>query len=101
MRKRNRWVAAWAWVLLGGAFLATAPAQEPAPAGFGEGFGADRGEFLGEALEQQRIQEQILATEVQEGIRRARDIMSTAPDRAIQDLKYLLESVDAARDVPA
>jgi hypothetical protein len=85
-----------------GAVAANSSGQDTAPpAGFGEGFGADRGEFLGEALELQRIQEQILATEVQEGIRRAREMMSTAPDRAIQELKYLLQTVDAARDVPA
>jgi hypothetical protein len=107
MRKRNRWLAACPCLVLGGLVLgglvaANAPAQDAAPpAGFGEGFGADRGEFLGESLELQRIQEQILTTEVQEGIRAAREIIGTGPDRAIQDLKYLLETIDAARDVPA
>lgn len=80
---------------------AAAPQPAGPPPGFGEGFGPDRGRFLSEALEQQRIQEQILETEVQESLRQARDIMGTAPERVIQDLKYLLESVDAARDVRA
>jgi hypothetical protein len=102
MRKRNRWVAAWVSLVLGACPVwVNLSAQDRPPPGFGEGFGADRGEFLGEALELQRIQEQILATEVQEGIRRARGIMGSAPERAIQDLKLLLETVDTARDVPA
>jgi uncharacterized membrane protein YgcG len=83
---------------------AGAPPEDGAafpPADLGEGFGGDRGAFLEETIEQQRLQEQILQAEVQEGVRQVRDIMGTAPDRAIQDLKLLLEAVEAARDVRA
>jgi Mg-chelatase subunit ChlD/uncharacterized membrane protein YgcG len=79
------------------------PADGPAPppADFGEGFGPDRGAFLGSALEERRIREQILTAEVQEAIRLARDLIGTAPERAIADLKLMLESIEAARDVSA
>jgi hypothetical protein len=78
-------------------------AAEPAPppADFGEGFGADRGEFLSRTIEEQRIQEQILSTQVQEGLRTARDFIGTAPERTIEELKLLLQSVEASRDVRA
>ncbi|MBW3597111.1 MAG: hypothetical protein KY475_07530, partial [Planctomycetes bacterium] len=80
---------------------ADGPVEAAPPAGFGEGFGPDRGEFLGSAIEQRRLSEQILTAEVQEAIRQARDIMGTAPDRAIADLKYDLQAIEAARDVSA
>ena len=77
------------------------PAEVLPPAGFGEGFDDDRGGFLNEMLERQRVEEQILEAEVQEGIRQAHDIMGTATDRANDELKYLQESVRAAHDVRA
>ena len=61
----------------------------------------DQNGLLGDVLRERQLKANKLTAEVVNGLKSARDMFSKDPEKAKQDLKILLGTVEAASDIPA